>query len=532
MLLQSVVSKLRGKRPFLFLIIIIAVLLLLTLNVVAFSLIIMTTSERLAIQYIPDDAFYYLTLAKNFSQSGSWTFDSGNSVTTGFHPLFAYLLAGTYLLLTPDTAAFLTQGLAISLLFTLGAIIIMGFWGFRRRNPLFLMFLLLVISSPNFVYNTVSVTEWSLTLFIAASYFVWFIAKYDEPNIKTWDFGRLFMLGLLGSLARADFGLFPFAIAITTLLIFRTATLSKKTVLLAVAGLSGAVIGLLILFGHNFLFAGEFLQSSAQMKGYWAQIFGPDYYLAPLLLGHLIGLNGLLVLTFLLLYVLVPRFLKRTAPQQQAGQTDLLLPFLAAVLTLGGYIVFYGHNGAVQPWYTATLIVPLMMLIFVVSRVILEALDTKMLSALSLVFVVLAVFNVSRLYPIHSSIAPWPHQQIMLESALYLKKHMVGEKIGAWNAGIIGYYATTPIVNLDGLVNNDIYNYAVSNELPRYIDEKGINYIVDFENMLVFPALRVRGGYDDAVFIARLKSVKQFDQGEYGWKHLTLYRVEEESATN
>lgn len=43
------------------------------------------------ITVIPDDAFYYLKLAKNYSHFGEWTFDGQNS-TTGFHPLWANLL--------------------------------------------------------------------------------------------------------------------------------------------------------------------------------------------------------------------------------------------------------------------------------------------------------------------------------------------------------------------------------------------------------------------------------------------------------
>jgi len=41
---------------------------------------------------IPDDAFYYLVLARNFAESGSWTFDH-MSTTSGFHPLHAFYLA-------------------------------------------------------------------------------------------------------------------------------------------------------------------------------------------------------------------------------------------------------------------------------------------------------------------------------------------------------------------------------------------------------------------------------------------------------
>jgi hypothetical protein len=51
------------------------------LNVVIFGTAIIRASDMLKVQNVPDDAFYYLLLAKNFSSLGQWTFDSGISVT-------------------------------------------------------------------------------------------------------------------------------------------------------------------------------------------------------------------------------------------------------------------------------------------------------------------------------------------------------------------------------------------------------------------------------------------------------------------
>ncbi|MBK8822554.1 MAG: hypothetical protein IPN58_08060 [Anaerolineales bacterium] len=54
------------------------------------------------------------------------------------------------------------------------------------------------------------------------------------------------------------------------------------------------------------------------------------------------------------------------------------------------------------------------------------------------------------------------------------------------------------IINLDGLVNNDIYPYAIKNELPVYLRKKDIGYVIDFEPM--FTLYTKRGGYDDPDF--------------------------------
>lgn len=51
------------------------------LSLIVFSLRLTLAPLELSTQYIPDDAFYYLTLARNFSDLGQWTFDSGVSLT-------------------------------------------------------------------------------------------------------------------------------------------------------------------------------------------------------------------------------------------------------------------------------------------------------------------------------------------------------------------------------------------------------------------------------------------------------------------
>lgn len=87
-------------------------------------------------------------------------------------------------------------------------------------------------------------------------------------------------------------------------------------------------------------------------------------------------------------------------------------------------------------------------------------------------------------------------------------------------------------INLDGLVNNEVYDYVVTNTLPQYMKHKGITYIVDFENMFLDQNRRVRGGFDNDVFIDSLKPIVVFDEGQYRWKHLTLYEIKYLNSIN
>jgi hypothetical protein len=120
----------------------------------------------------------------------------------------------------------------------------------------------------------------------------------------------------------------------------------------------------------------------------------------------------------------------------------------------------------------------------------------------------------------------WPHQRAMLRAGRYLREHPPSGRVGGWNVGIVSYYANLPVINLDGVVNNDVYRYVIARSLPSYIRERRIEYLVDFGNMFEKKAAE-RGGYYDPPFLSSLRPLVTFDQGEYpGWKHLTLYKIE------
>ena len=59
------------------------------------ALLIAGRGDAGRVQMMPDDAFYYFVLAKHFAQTGLWSFD-GAAPSTGFHPLWAYLLAAVF----------------------------------------------------------------------------------------------------------------------------------------------------------------------------------------------------------------------------------------------------------------------------------------------------------------------------------------------------------------------------------------------------------------------------------------------------
>lgn len=317
----------------------------------------------------------------------------------------------------------------------------------------------------------------------------------------------------------------------------------------AFAGLVGAALGIGLIFVHNFITTDTFLQSSALMKSHWAQFGRQQFYSAATLglqaLGMDLGIADfqrsiflLAALTIsgpLILLLLVkksgqnhvPSAIFKLDPDRSIHERILVL---AAALCLAGYTILYTLSGTIQNWYTANLIWPVFILFVAGARY----LHRRILGEYHFVIIWLSIFTLISmgvqavsLYPLGGGTSPWPHQQFLLEAGRYLEQNPTDGYVGSWNSGIAGYYqGGTGIINIDGLVNNDIYPYVVRNDLPAYLRAKNIRYILDFENMF-YPPFTKRGGYEDADFLAHLTPIKTFDQGEFvEFKFLRLYRIE------
>jgi hypothetical protein len=359
--------------------------------VALFDLRIITASDTLQVQYTPDDAYYYLGLARNFVRLGFWTFDSGVSTASGFHPLLAYILSLLYGVFRPTTGEFVRYGLALTSLTTLATAL--GIWllGVRRSLPYSMMFLTLLISSTNFIYNSVSVMEWPLVVLLAFLYCFCYYRTYS--SIKKRDWVMLLILGLMGSLARSDFGLLPFSFFVANLILYYVGK-NKAAILSSLTGLAGATLGVLLVFAHIQFFTGNFLQSSVKMKAYWAMVYGDKYPSAIGLIFNVLNIappslwlfGGILALLGTLVLFL---FVRSSSKKQGAfkvfglvlGGTQslrVLTMAVAAGLCIVGDVFTYAHSGTIQPWYTANFLAP----VFILLVFLAEYIDSRMWNSL------------------------------------------------------------------------------------------------------------------------------------------------------
>jgi hypothetical protein len=346
-----------------------------------------------------------------------------------------------------------------------------------------------------------------------------------RPRYHPWSWPQLaavYAVGLFGMLSRSDFGVLVFA----CLLAYvwhgaRRGNLSVRTVQPAVICFAGALSGLALILSHSWLVSGHLFQASAQTKYYWSSLNGHSIE-APLMLlagaaVYKLPFAGTLMYPVLVLLALVAVVAANHVLRERLPAT----PMLAAALAVAGYIVLYSRDsGALQLWYVTSFGAPLT----IICAPALAAVAGKSRAlAIGLVGTAVVGMFVLSLRPI------WPHQFAMKDAGEFLAARPQLSPVGAWNAGLISYFAGRPVTNLDGLVNDDVLPHARTGTLADYIRERDLAYVIDYSAMLG-PRLALRGGYADGTLGKCLNPEQQIDADKrlslFQDSVLTLYRVD------
>lgn len=499
-----------------------AVLALLLARVLYFQ----AAPDEVLIAVIPDDAFYYLQMAKHRLAGGFWTFD-GSSPATGFHFLYGYLLVLVYAvagdldwrqlyLLVSVCAAF---SIAAAAYFCCrGAARVFG----QKVVPLAVAPFL---GAATVFQSTAMMESWLVLLLSALTVY----AVVCDRDASLGQRAALLALGALGSLARSDYGMLPGVLFCVSLVGRRW--LDDRVLARCFFVLAGATTGVALGLLHNLLTSGHLYQASAQTKLHWSSVDGhsllPAIHLAvsaalPFLteFSQLAKVAGGIALVAIL--VLGYASSRPSHRWSEKPNRKALLVFISSVLTVGGYILFYRHNSAaLQIWYTSNLVVPLAMAMagggfFLLQR---AALAVPVAVVTVALFAWTGVGSVTQLV--------WPHQVGMMRAGLALKLQPAPAAYGAWNAGIVSYFSGLPVVNIDGLTNDDLLVYIKQNRLFDYLKARNIAFLVDYEEMLGNPLRRRRGGYADERFDRCVRPLQALDGDAPDWvgTHLRLYQV-------
>ena len=415
----------------------------------------LTAHPETAIGAVPDDAFYYLKLAQNRAFLGIWSFD-GVSPTSGFHLLHAYVLVVVDLILGPapnywismlavvGTLSSICLGFA-SVLTVLAAQRVHGSDSRWWAAPV-------VLSPPFLMMSTMMMESHLVVLAGAATLF----AVSGKSRLTTGGQTGMVSLGLLSSLSRSDFVLFPVLLWLSCALYGRVdpARYHRASLLLA-----GGLAGLVVTSAHSWALSGTLLQSSVRTKLGWAQQAAGGLWTTSLVL-------------HVAVFVLVATYAVITGMQ---GRSTKLL---SEPLTLGCFLAIFGYGAlysltgrGLQAWYAASLMVPL--------TFVLCAVGASYCKRRHHIMAAIAAVGCLGLTLTQLDQQLWPWQVGMLHAAQRLQTNPDIGHIGSWNAGILGVISGKRVTNLDGLVDDGAATANERGQLLDYLRRRQIDHVVD-----------------------------------------------------
>jgi hypothetical protein len=433
--------------------------------------------------YIPDDAFYYFSIARNFARGLGFSIDGIHS-TNGMHPLWLLAITPFFAFSSGNSALsgiiYFQAALDCIIVFLIADTVRVYLANAHSTNRKTAMTIAaaLYIAAPGFFLRSSLGMETTLTaLFIV----LWLrqLRKFSpDRNLRFW-----LLLGILTGLlflARTDMFVLVLPAVLWVGLRFRRELPWKKVVF------GGAIAFFVVLpwLVWNMIHFGSIVQSSAEavalfaMKKY-AVMYGPVGMYRQLLLVAIRNIfKPFIASTFGVSILTILCALFRNRKDDRHDVTILLLLLAGGMLLLAIHSLF---RGFIREWYVEELI-PLFLVGFGVSmgyNAGRTAASIRGRIALGLI-VLAAIF-----YYKPRTIQFW--QLPMGKSVENILPGMEkGSKIGAFNSGIYSYYSpqTYRIVNLDGVVNADVIPYLKRGNLHDYLTKDSIEYVMDFQGTI------------------------------------------------
>lgn len=418
------------------------------------------------VRFLSDDAFYYLGVARHVAEGRGPTFDTITR-TTGFHPLWMFLLAvrpGVPWALGLGTFLFLATAVPLGCAAR-------ALWGERAGWVAAWLWL----ANPHAVLLVATGMEGSLYAALLAS-LAWALTRV--ARVGSWS--TVVIAGSAAGLAvvaRTD-GLLVVPLAALWLAGVGDGGPTRRAVRSITFGALALVpFALWLAWAHAW--TGRWIQGSADTKTLWREAMNAE--------------QGAVALTLSLLGAwVVKAFVK--VPALKWG-----IPFVASAVSTairGGRGLVHGFwllpllAGAAYAlllpklwgWYFASALVGLTLLAAAAILRWFERQGGKARGLLALAIVLIGAESIGYL-AVKSVRGRNAYQVDMLATAHWMRDHLPpGTVAAAWNSGIYGWYSGLTVVNLDGLINNEIADRIRSGETQEaYLERRGIEVLVDYD---------------------------------------------------
>ena len=450
-----------------------------------------------------DDAFYYFQIARNLAEGKFSTFDGGITRTNGYHPLWLFLITPFYWAFDKEAALFAIK--AFEIMLVAGGVALVAAAARLARMPWVLMFaaLPMLYHIPFMIAGMEAAAAlFMLGLFIlAASLFARSPARWKWPLAAVafaLPWVRLeyiaISLAATAALCLIEWSWQERAPSTSLGERARSARSVKAVVPFLAAG-----AGILVYFAYNGLVFGGIVPVSAATKNFRSQVkweHEGGYSLAQNFRDILqipVFDDELLVALEVCAYLLLVWWFAR---RSRSRQDWLLLAFLVGVFSLAaGHLAKFVQTVLTihpslgpWPWYfvpaylMTVLIVPVRC--YVAIYFIRRFIGPRSPWAANILSVGIVLAGAVFLFAKADFTEPFQRIEAISVStrtddkwikavsynewteAVYggtqLMNRVLPEDsvVGAWDAGVIGYFSRFPVVNLDGLVNSYDYFHA------------------------------------------------------------------------
>jgi hypothetical protein len=444
---------------------------------------------------IPDDSFYYFSIARHAALDASISIN-GVTVTNGFHPLWLALISPFYLLFDQNL------DLPIHLALTLGAVLdtvtVLLAYRFVRmltgNSSAALASAVLYALNPRAIFYAANGLETALSVCLVAL----FLSAYGAIRARGGSLARYLYLGTVGGLlllSRTD------NVFILSIVFLHAAWATRRSGKLRRLLASLVLVASLAApwFAWNYLTFGTIVQSSAIALPFVVRELRPPGPGNPLVAALLVSLGGLFnkgqwlidaswtglpPLLGLPLWIVIGVASVRTwrAARRRRdhghGLCVVGLAILSCVVLLLFHVTIRRYT---RSWYFA----PLAWLFATLVGVLIHYSKARPPGILwkhrrLAVLVIVESFVLVGIFWWRKGLYPWQVQ--MHQAALWLRANTpLDSTIGTFNAGLCSYYSERVVINLDGTVDGTALEAIKQKALLEYMRGMRVAHVADWD---------------------------------------------------
>jgi hypothetical protein len=498
---------------------------------------------------VMDDAYYYFQIARNWATLGWPTFD-GSHAANGIQLLWGLLLYGLARI-TPDRVGLIRLGLALCALLNLAVGAALFNLGRRLLTiEAGALAVLIWVGYMLSLWPTLLGMEYSLHVLIVVGLITMFWSAISRPVEEvTPSFMLLFGLVLtLNYWTRLDAGVLSMLVWLVTVARLIGSRPSSRGAWLNIAALSALpATGVIAYVAVCYRLAGTPTPISGLVKSYYASQHFLQYGPLVALAGHAkwwveVQLRSIVNIVFSPLgtyglfrpasmvaiagtlgaSVWAVQHIRRCRCLEQQAHRAMM--FLGLLLAFGAVhaavvVITIGHFSHVSQHYYGWLFVVWCLWGATVAATLLAQLrEPWMRSAVVLLgitfFITAYAWNARNTF-VHTE--PLSYQNQRMQLADWINRNLpLDARIGAWNAGALGYFADRQVFNLDGLVNDRgfLQDLREGRPIQEYLKQNHIEYLADVDVAdLSFP---YRATWDHS----------RFFRGVFAWETLDQVHVQ------